>query len=111
MGCTPIGSAAASTCRCVAIVRPAPARCRGCTGGSREDSEPSRAASWGLAPAIAPLPTWRAHASGPAKRKLREVKHHAALPWAKIRDFIVQLRQRGGIAEACIELLVLTTTR
>ena len=46
-----------------------------------------------------------------AKRKLREVKQHAALPWAKIPDFIAQLRQRGGIAEACIELLVLTTTR
>src|SRR5262249_1917208 len=48
-----------------------------------------------------------------AKGKLREVKHHAALPWAKIPGFIAQLRQRGGIgiAEACIELLVLTATR
>jgi len=45
------------------------------------------------------------------KGKLREVKHHAALPWAKIPGFVAELRQRDGIAEACIELIVLTTTR
>jgi integrase len=46
-----------------------------------------------------------------AKGKLREVKHHAALPWAKIPGFVAELRQRGGIAEACVELIVLTATR
>src|SRR5262249_29100182 len=45
------------------------------------------------------------------KSKLREVKHHAALPWAKIPDFMAELRQRDGIAEACLELIVLTATR
>jgi integrase len=45
------------------------------------------------------------------KSKLREVKHHAALPWQKIPGFLAELRRRGGIAEACIELLVLTATR
>jgi integrase len=45
------------------------------------------------------------------KGKLREVQHHAALPWAKIPGFMAELRQRDGIAEACVELIVLTTTR
>jgi integrase len=45
------------------------------------------------------------------KGKLREVKHHAALPWANIPGFVAELRQRGGIAEACVELIVLTATR
>ena len=46
------------------------------------------------------------------KGKLREVKHHAALPWAEIPGFMAKLRARGdGIAEACVELIVLTATR
>jgi integrase len=45
------------------------------------------------------------------KGKLREVKHHAALPWAKIPSFVSELRRRDGIAEACVELIVLTATR
>jgi integrase len=46
------------------------------------------------------------------KGKLREVRHHAALPWQKIPAFLAELRQRGdGIAEACVELIVLTATR
>src|SRR5215475_561455 len=45
------------------------------------------------------------------KGKLREVKHHAALPWAKIPGLMAELRRRAGIAEACVELIVLTTTR
>jgi len=46
------------------------------------------------------------------KSKLREVRHHAALPWAKIPALLAELHQRGdGIAEACVELIVLTATR
>jgi len=45
------------------------------------------------------------------KGKLREVKHHAALPWTKIPSFMAKLRRRNGIAEACVELIVLTVTR
>jgi integrase len=46
-----------------------------------------------------------------AKGKLREVKHHAALPWPKIPGFMAELRRRDGIAEACLELILLTATR
>ena len=45
------------------------------------------------------------------KGKLREVRHHAALPWAEIPGFLAELRQRDGIAEACVEMIVLTATR
>jgi integrase len=45
------------------------------------------------------------------KSKLRQVRHHAAMPWAKIPGFMAELRQRDGIAEACLELIVLTATR
>jgi integrase len=46
------------------------------------------------------------------KSKLREVRHHAALPWQQIPDFMAKLRARGdGIAEACVEMIVLTATR
>jgi integrase len=45
------------------------------------------------------------------KSKLREVKHHAALSWAEIPGFMAELRQRDGIAEACVEMIVLTAVR
>jgi integrase len=45
------------------------------------------------------------------KSKLREVQHHAALQWKEIPGFLAELRQRDGIAEACVEFIVLTATR
>jgi integrase len=56
---------------------------------------------------------WQGHLETiyPAKRKVRPVRHHPALPWQDVPAFMVALRQREGVAERCIELMVLTATR
>jgi integrase len=56
---------------------------------------------------------WKGHLSNalPALRKVRKVKHHAALPYAEIGSFIADLRQREGGAAAALEFAILTAAR
>jgi integrase len=45
------------------------------------------------------------------KGKLRDVKHHVAVPWKQIPGFMADLRKVEGIAAKCVEFIVLTATR
>jgi hypothetical protein len=44
----------------------------------------------------------------PKKSKVRRVKHHPALPYHEIADFIDELRTQEGIAADALEFLILT---
>jgi integrase len=56
---------------------------------------------------------WRGHIDHllPSKRKVRAVKHHPALPYKDIPQFIAQLRCRDGVPERALEFGVLTALR
>jgi integrase len=56
---------------------------------------------------------WRGHLQHllPAKTKVRQVKHHAALPYAELPAFMVKLRQQDGISARALAFLILTATR
>lgn len=56
---------------------------------------------------------WRGHLENLlAKRsKVRRVKHHAALPYAEIAEFVAELRQQDGIAARALEFAILTAAR
>jgi integrase len=56
---------------------------------------------------------WRGHLENllPKKAKLRRVKHHAALPYAEIATFMVELRQQDGVAARALEFAILTAAR
>jgi integrase len=56
---------------------------------------------------------WRGHLENllPGKSKLRRVKHHAALPYGEIGDFIAQLKQQEGVATRALEFTILTAAR
>jgi len=56
---------------------------------------------------------WRHHLELllPARSKVRRVRHHPALPYAEIGDFMVDLRNQDGIAAAALELTILSATR
>ncbi len=43
--------------------------------------------------------------------KVRKVQHHAALPWQQIGGFMVDLREREGMAALALEFLILTAAR
>jgi integrase len=47
----------------------------------------------------------------PKPGKLKNVQHHAALPWQEINDFMVKLRLRQGMAARCLEFTILTGLR
>lgn len=47
----------------------------------------------------------------PSISKIRVVKHHPALPYPEIADFIKRLRARKGIAAIALEFLILTSAR
>ena len=47
----------------------------------------------------------------PSLAKIRDVKHHAALPYPEIADFIKRLRARNGTAAVALEFLILTSAR
>jgi integrase len=47
----------------------------------------------------------------PVSGKVRRVKHHAALPYTEIGDFMAALRQQGGVPARALEFLVLTAAR
>jgi integrase len=44
----------------------------------------------------------------PKKTDVRPVKHHAALPYAEIGDFMIELRQEEGIAACALAFTILT---
>jgi len=72
----------------------------------------SWAASQNLRPRENPA-TWKNHLDAilPNRAKVRPVKHHRALPWTEVPDFIADLRNREGIAAKALEFLVLTAAR
>jgi integrase len=47
----------------------------------------------------------------PRRSKVRAVKHHAALPYIEISDFMRALRERDGVAARALEFAVLTAAR
>ena len=56
---------------------------------------------------------WRGHLSHllPSRAKVRPVKHHAALPYAEIPEFMKELREAEGAAAFALEFLILTAAR
>jgi integrase len=56
---------------------------------------------------------WRHHLELllPARGKVRKVRHHPALPYVTIGDFMAELRRQNGIAAAALELTILCATR
>ena len=57
--------------------------------------------------------TWKGHLDNllPKTSKVSKVKNHAALPYAALPTFMMDLRQREGIAAAALEFLILTAAR
>jgi integrase len=47
----------------------------------------------------------------PPQAKVAPVKHHAALPYADVPDFVLDLRGRDGVAGTALEFLILTAAR
>ena len=56
---------------------------------------------------------WRGHLDHllPPRSKVRKVKHHAALPFGEIGQFMVELREREGVAARALEFTILTAAR
>jgi integrase len=47
----------------------------------------------------------------PARHKVRQVEHHASLPYAELPAFMAELRTRDGRAPRCLEFVILTACR
>ena len=56
---------------------------------------------------------WRGHLDNllPAKTRVRRVRHHPAMPYHEIGDFILQLRERDGVAPLALEFTILAAAR
>lgn len=56
---------------------------------------------------------WRGHLDKllPARSRVRKVKHHTALPYSELPDFMKQLRDENGVAPRALEFLILTAAR
>ena len=56
---------------------------------------------------------WRGHLAKllPARSKVRDVEHHAALPYAELPGFLASLRAQEGVAARALEFLILTAAR
>jgi integrase len=56
---------------------------------------------------------WRGHLAKllPARSKVREVVHHAALPYAELPGLMVALREQEGFAARALEFLIFTAAR
>ena len=56
---------------------------------------------------------WKNHLDHllPSRSKVRQVQHHAALPYAELPAFMAKLRQEDGIAARALEFLILTAVR
>jgi len=47
----------------------------------------------------------------PTPSKIRKVKHHKALPWQSVPEFMVDLRHREGMGARALEFIILTAAR
>ena len=56
---------------------------------------------------------WKGHLANllPAKKKVRRVRHHPALPYDAIPAFMASLRSRPSISARALEFLILTAAR
>jgi integrase len=56
---------------------------------------------------------WRGHLDKllPARSKVHKVRHHPALPYNEMADFMAALRNQEGIAGRSLEFLILTAAR
>ena len=56
---------------------------------------------------------WRGHLENllSSPNKIAKVKHHPALPWQELGKFMVDLREREGVAARAVELAILTAAR
>lgn len=56
---------------------------------------------------------WRGHLDKllPARTKVRQVKHHAALPYDELPEFMTELRIQEGVSARALEFLILTAAR
>jgi integrase len=56
---------------------------------------------------------WRGHLDNllPARSKVRAIKHHAALPYGELPEFIAALREQEGVAARALEFTILTAAR
>ena len=56
---------------------------------------------------------WKGHIDKllPAKAKVAPVKHHSALPYPDVPEFMAKLRQQEGIAARALEFTILTAAR
>ncbi len=56
---------------------------------------------------------WRGHLDKllPARSKVRQVEHHAALSYSELPVFLVSLREQEGTAARALEFLILTAAR
>lgn len=56
---------------------------------------------------------WRGHLDKllPKRSRVRAVKHHSALPWTELPEFMREIARREGLAFRAMELAILTATR
>ena len=56
---------------------------------------------------------WKGHLNKllPGQSKVHRVKHHAALPYGALPEFISELRERPGVAARALEFAILTASR
>jgi integrase len=56
---------------------------------------------------------WRGHLDKllPSRSKVRKTRHHSALPYAELPEFLTKLREQGGIAARALEFTILTAAR
>jgi integrase len=56
---------------------------------------------------------WRGHLDKllPAHSKVRQIEHHAALPYAELPAFLASLREQEGIAARALEFAILAAAR
>lgn len=56
---------------------------------------------------------WKGHLDHllPPLTKIKKVRHHPALPYEKMPDFMALLRKREGISARALEVLILTASR
>ena len=56
---------------------------------------------------------WKGHLDNlmPSRRKVAQVQHHAALPWAEVGAFMVALRGQAGVSALALEFAILTAAR
>ncbi|SEO55623.1 tyrosine-type recombinase/integrase [Aquisalimonas asiatica] len=47
----------------------------------------------------------------PAPNKIRKVRHHRALPWQEVPEFMQALRKREGMASLALQFAILTAAR